>query len=118
MEITSYSEIKRTKVNWFWEPYIPFGKITLIQGDPSEGKSMLALKLASIASRGGFLPDGKMMESAVNVLYQCLEDSPADTIKPRLEMNGADLKKVAYVLEGEEPAAALDVKNIEEVIVK
>ena len=56
-----YSEIKKKEVKWLWYPYIPFGKITLIQGDPSEGKSMLAIKLVSLASNAGIMPDGRKM---------------------------------------------------------
>ena len=51
-----YREVKATKVEWLWYPYIPYGKITIIQGDPGEGKSTVAINLASIISNGEALP--------------------------------------------------------------
>lgn len=47
-----YREIKAKKVEWLWYPYIPYGKITIMQGDPGEGKSTVAINLASEQSRG------------------------------------------------------------------
>ena len=111
-----YSDVKKTKVEWFWQPYVPYGKITLIQGDPSEGKSTLALKLAAIASTGGSLPDGSELAAPVNVIYQCLEDGIADTIIPRLERAGANVKHVFFIQEDGRPARMLDQETIEQVI--
>ena len=55
-EIKFFSEIEETSVDWLWYPYIPFGKVTIIQGDPGEGKTTLALNIAAILSRGERLP--------------------------------------------------------------
>lgn len=38
-----FSEVKQRKVEWLWYPYIPYGKITILQGDPGEGKQRLTL---------------------------------------------------------------------------
>ena len=116
--LETFSQVEESDVEWFWQPYVPFGKITLIQGDPSEGKSMLALKLAAIASVGGVLPDGAELNSPVKVIYQCLEDGVADTIKPRLLMNAANLGNVSFIKEGEEIASALDEETIRYAIKK
>ena len=96
-KVGKYSGIKKSKVNWFWYPYIPFGKITLIQGDPSEGKSMLALILASIASRAGTMPDGTVLSTPIRVIYQCLEDGISDTIIPRLEQAGGKISNFFFI---------------------
>ena len=111
-----YADIKKSRVEWFWQPYVPFGKITLIQGDPSEGKSTLALKLAASASTGGNLPDGSKLAAPVNVIYQCLEDGIADTIIPRLERVGANVKHVFFIQEDGRPTRMLDQEKIEQVI--
>ena len=42
-----------------WYPYIPYGKLTLLQGDPGDGKSTFMINIASALTRGGLLPDGK-----------------------------------------------------------
>ena len=39
------SEIQQTEVEWLWYPYIPFGKLTIIQGNPGEGKTFLLCSL-------------------------------------------------------------------------
>ena len=56
LKIISMDEVQSKKVNWLWYPYIPYGKITIIQGDPGEGKTTLALRLAALLSKGEPLP--------------------------------------------------------------
>ena len=51
MKLVSISEIELQEVEWLWYPYIPFGKITIIQGDPGEGKTTLGLRLAAACSK-------------------------------------------------------------------
>ena len=92
-----YSLVKTTKINWLWYPYIPFGKLTVIQGDPGDGKSTFILDIISRLTRGSEMPDGYKINDSYNVVYQCFEDDISDTIKPRLESAGADCNKVAYI---------------------
>ena len=47
-----YSAVQQKAIEWLWYPYIPFGKITIVQGDPGEGKSTFMLNVAAIVSRG------------------------------------------------------------------
>lgn len=103
-----YSEIKSQTVEWLWYPYIPYGKITLLQGDPGEGKSTMIMKLISTLSTCGCTPDGKQVPSPVKTIYQCSEDGLEDTIKPRLEQYGADCRKVAFISEQETPLKISD----------
>ena len=56
LEIIKASEITPKEVRWLWYPYIPFGKVTLLQGDPGDGKSKLMLSLAALLSKGASLP--------------------------------------------------------------
>lgn len=97
-KISYYQNIKAQKVDWLWYPYIPYGKITLLQGDPGEGKTSFALKIASMLSKGEPLPDGSISDP-LKVIYQSAEDSAADTIKPRLELFGADCNNIAFILD-------------------
>ena len=46
LEVVKASEIEPKEVKWLWYPYIPFGKVTLLQGDPGDGKSKLMLSIA------------------------------------------------------------------------
>lgn len=45
LEVIKANEITPKEVRWLWYPYIPFGKVTLLQGDPGDGKSKLMLSL-------------------------------------------------------------------------
>ena len=47
VEIIRMSEVDTQTVEWLWEPYIPFGKVTIVQGNPGEGKTTFALRLAA-----------------------------------------------------------------------
>ena len=104
------------QVQWLWEQYIPFGKITIIQGDPGEGKTTLALRLAAACSTGKPLPGMEPLEP-FNVIYQSAEDGLGDTIKPRLIDAGADQSRIWYVKEDKKPLTLLD-KRIEEAILE
>ena len=94
----NYGEITRAEIDWLWYPYIPFGKITVLQGDPGCGKSLMMMDLIARVTQGDYLPDGRMHEP-INVIYQCSEDGADDTIKPRLERAGVDCKRVSYINE-------------------
>ncbi len=112
-----YSSVTEKEVDWLWYPYIPYGKITLLQGDPGEGKSTFILNVVSLLTKGETMPDGYKSQGIQSVIYQCSEDGAADTVKPRLMAAGADCKKVAYIVE-EEESLTLDDKRIEEAIVE
>ena len=56
LEVIKASEIEPKEVKWLWYPYIPYGKVTLLQGDPGDGKSKLMLSIAALLSKGEPLP--------------------------------------------------------------
>ena len=92
-----FSSVTQHKVEWLWYPYIPYGKLTILQGDPGEGKSTFILNVAALLTRGKDMPDGFRVPEAQRVVYQTAEDNIADTVKPRLVAAGADCGKVAYI---------------------
>lgn len=102
-QLKIYGSIRATPVDWLWFPYIPFGKVTLIQGDPGCGKSTLIINIISAVSSGTKLPDGSMLKKPLHVIYQCSEDGIGDTIKPRLIAAGADCNNVAFIDEESNP---------------
>lgn len=87
------SSVKARKVQWLWEPYIPFGMITILEGDPGLGKSFLSMFLASEISSGGHLPDGGDLDQG-NVLYISAEDDPSYTTRPRIDAMGGDPERI------------------------
>jgi len=116
-DIEYYAAVQSREIDWLWYPYIPCGKITLLQGDPGDGKSTFMLHLAAAVSTGGVLPDGTELEQADTVIYQCSEDNVADTIKPRLQRAGADCDKVAYIVE-ESRSLTFDDQRIEDALIR
>ena len=104
-----YSEVQQSHVEWLWYPYIPFGKITVLQGNPGNGKSHIGIQIASALSSRGIMPNGTRFPKPQRVIYQCAEDGLADTIKPRLVGAGADCRNVAFI---EDESLVLDDEQI------
>lgn len=92
-----FSDIAPKPLRWLWPGRIPLGKLTLLIGDPGLGKSLLTADLASRVTRGTTLPDGAACESG-SVIFLSAEDDAADTIRPRLDVAGADVSRV-HILE-------------------
>ena len=111
-----YSAVTQRKVDWLWYPYIPYGKISVLQGDPGEGKSTFILNIAALLTKGEKMPDGTGGGQAQTVIYQCAEDDIADTIKPRLIAAGADCEKIAYIIDDNNKLTFED-SRIEEVLI-
>ncbi|MHB8160593.1 MAG: AAA family ATPase [Thermoleophilia bacterium] len=88
------SQVQPERVSWFWQGYIPLGKLTVLDGDPGLGKSTLALNVAARVSRGHAMPDGSGGGEPAGVVILSAEDGLGDTIRPRLEAAGADLSRI------------------------
>lgn len=114
--ITLYSEVEATSVSWLWYPYIPIGKITIVAGDPGDGKSTMMMNLIAEFSKGGLMPDGSATGRPFRVIYQCSEENAADTIKPRFEACGADCTKIGFINEEIHDGITLDDDRIGQMI--
>ena len=101
------SQMAETAVDWLWFPYIPFGKLTIVQGNPGEGKTYFAMQLAAACTNRKPLPDMEASEP-FNVIYQTAEDGLGDTVKPRLQEAGADLDRVLVIDDGDQPLTLSD----------
>lgn len=109
LQLINMSDVEATAVQWLWYPYIPFGKLTIMQGDPGEGKTHLILAVTAQLTKGEALPQAEPMLPA-NVIYQTAEDGLSDTIKPRLEMVGADCSRVLVIDESKETLSLSDAR--------
>lgn len=90
---TFYSEVEAEEIQWLWKNRVPLGKITMLDGLPDQGKSIVSLDLGARVTRGDEMPDGTPgMQGAVIVVAP--EDGAGDTIKPRLLAARADVTKV------------------------
>ena len=103
LKIISMDEVAVEEVEWLWYPYIPFGKVTLLQGDPGDGKSKLMLSLAALLSKGAPLPFADKDESGepMTVIYQTTEDDADDTVVPRCNSAGGDGDRLIFIKEDE-----------------
>lgn len=115
LNIINMADVEAVAVKWLWKPYIPLGKITIIQGDPGEGKTTLALSIAAALAQGEKLPNEVEIKAPMNVIYQTAEDGLADTIKPRLEAVNADCTRVLVIDESKEELSMTD-ERIEKAI--
>ena len=96
LEIIKASEIEPKEVKWLWYPYIPFGKVTLLQGDPGDGKSKLMLSIAALLSKGEPLPFTETEENEpMTIIYQTTEDDADDTVVPRFNSAGGEEKTLS-----------------------
>lgn len=97
LKLIPMSDITAEEVKWLWYPYIPLGKLTIIQGDPGEGKTTFVLAVIAALTKGEALPECEEAAEPMSVIYQTAEDGLADTIKPRLESAGADCSRVLVI---------------------
>lgn len=93
------SEIEEEPITWLWEPFIPLGMYTLIDGEEGIGKTWVTLAVAAAVSTGRGLPGVRSDQhiSAGNVLLFAPEDSAAQVVKPRLRQMGADMERIVIV---------------------
>ena len=117
LQMIKMSEIQSQEVSWLWYPFIPYGKLTIIQGDPGDGKTTLVLNIAAWLSKGEGLDSEMKLSEPVNVIYQSAEDGLADTVKPRLELAGADCERILVIDEKEKSLSMVD-ERLERAIVQ
>lgn len=115
LKIIKMSEIQSKEIEWLWFPYIPYGKLTIIQGDPGDGKTTLVLNLAAKLSKGEALDKNMDIKEPIIVIYQTAEDGLADTVKPRLELAGADCEQIIVIDESDKSLSMAD-ERLEEAI--
>jgi hypothetical protein len=111
------ADVEPERVDWLWHPRIPRGKMTLLVGDPSAGKSTLTCAIAAAVTTGMPLPGDNASPDAggpADVLVISAEDGAADTIRPRMEAAGADLHRV-HVLTGDEALSLRDPEAMQDV---
>ncbi len=93
ISLVCIADVEPETVSWLWLPYIPVGKLTLLEGDPGIGKSWVSLAIATAVSLGKGLPGKEAIESA-SVVLASAEDGLGDTIRPRLDAMGADDRNI------------------------
>lgn len=108
LKMIQLSQVETQTVRWLWYPFIPYGKLTIIQDDPGDGKSTFILNIAAMLSKGQGFDADMEQGNPVNVIYQTAEDGLADTVKPRLESAGADCTRISIIDESEKSVSMTD----------
>lgn len=117
LKIINMSDVESKEISWLWYPFIPYGKLTIIQGDPGEGKTTLVLNIAAVLSKGQGLDEHMNPQQPLHIIYQTAEDGLADTVKPRLEKAQADCNNIFVIDETDVSLSMLD-ERIEQAILK
>jgi AAA domain len=91
---TLLSDVTPQEVPWLWYPRLAIGKITMLDGDPGLGKSLIGADLGARVTRGAAMPDGTPCMVTGGVVVIMPEDTLHDTILPRFARAGANLSKV------------------------
>lgn len=115
--LINMSDVKSKPITWLWYPYIPNGKITILQGDPGDGKTTLILRIAAKLSKGELIIDQNEKREPINIIYQTAEDGLADTIKPRLEAAYADTSRV-YVIDDSKKSLSMCDDRLEQALLE
>lgn len=95
LESVRLSDVRPEVVTWLWPGRVPWGKLTVLEGDPGVGKSTLALQVAAYVSSGRrLLPNVAPIEPTSVLILPSFEDGTADTIVPRLMAADADCTRI------------------------
>ena len=94
--LINLKEVEPEPVEWLWLNRIPHRKLSIISGDPGEGKSFFAIFLASCITTGRPYPDGEKPIMG-SVIILTAEDGLADTVRPRADANEADVSKITVL---------------------
>lgn len=124
LKLINMDQVEVEEIEWLFYPFIPYGKVTIIQGDPGEGKTTVVLQIIAKLTKGEAIlsetSEGKSEETGVepiNVIYQTAEDGLGDTIKPRLLAAGADCSRVLVIDDQDQPLTMVDAR-LEEAIIQ
>jgi hypothetical protein len=113
-----FSRIRRELVRWAWRGRVALGKVNVIEGDGSCGKSTLLAWIAAQVSRGEL--DGDLRGEPSTAIIFSAEDGAGDTIRPRLEVHGAELGRVRAIDEDATDSIALpdDLDALRRLIIR
>lgn len=117
LKMIKMSEVQSQEIEWLWYPFIPYGKLTIVQGDPGDGKTTLILNIAAKLSKGEGLDNDMKLTEPMNIIYQTAEDGLADTVKPRLEKACADCERIVVIDESDKSLSMAD-ERLEEAIIQ
>ena len=121
LKLIHMDQVEVEEIEWLFYPFIPYGKVTIIQGDPGEGKTTVVLQIIAKLTKGepilNEITEEETDVEPINVIYQTAEDGLGDTIKPRLLAAGADCSRVLVIDDQDQPLTMVDAR-LEEAIIQ
>jgi putative DNA primase/helicase len=119
------ADVEARPVGKIWAGRFFQCKIGLIAGEAGLGKSLIGIHMAATVSTGGEWPCGEGRAKAGCVVFITAEDNAADTVRPRLEVAGANLKRIHIIDAHRDGYTGLrpfnlmaDLESLDEVITK
>ncbi len=108
------ADLRLCDVDWLWKPWLPLGAVSLLAGQPGQGKTTLALQLAAQVTRGT-LP-GALGGAPANVVIVSVEDARDAVLAPALTAAGADLRRVEFLSVRADEGGVLDLtRDVDEL---
>jgi hypothetical protein len=91
------ADVQPEAISWLWPGRLAVGKLSLLAGDPGLGKSWISLDVAARLSASQSWPDGAAAVAPADVVLMSAEDGLTDTIRPRLDALGADVRRIHHL---------------------
>ena len=109
------SQIQEEEIDWLWYPYLAKKTLSILEGDPGQGKSYMAMMVAGAIATGGIVPCIKKNKKLGHgpVVYFDIENNAASVTKVRLKYNGYDNLDNYYAVE--QAFSIEDMDAIEEI---
>jgi hypothetical protein len=114
VEIVRLADVEPEPLTWLWRGRIPLRKLTVLEGDPGLGKSTIAFDLMARVSTGAPMPDGSPTEAGGGVILTA-EDGLGDTVRPRLDVAGADVDKIVALKGVRDQDGKLRIPTVEDI---
>ena len=67
---TLLSEVKPERIRWLWPGRLAYGKLTVADGDPGQGKSLCTCDLAARLSTSRAMPDASQLVELRGVVWR------------------------------------------------
>ena len=106
------STVTAKPVEYLWDGYLPLGMLSMFSGDPSAGKTFLALAVAAELSNGR-VPYSKKKCRPVSTLYMSVENSAEHVIAPRFAAHGGNADRFLILKESAVTVTLQDIERIE-----
>lgn len=112
----SMDQVETREIEWLWYPWLAYGELVIMEGDPGLGKSYVMQVISRCVCDGLKLPTEHKGDQPRQgkVLYCDLENSADTVTKKRLEWAG--LKKESNFIQMEEPFSMADDDVLDELL--